>query len=101
MRNMKNRYLVIDGELNGTGIRDYYGGSYLLLEDLDLTSELKNKIVNWVTRYAEMYYDGFSNNSMIEFLDDEGKEIARFVKNQIPQSKILYFSAAKMTKEII
>ena len=47
-----NRYLVIDGMLNGTGIRDYYEGGYVEPQELNLSLELKERLEAWLSRYG-------------------------------------------------
>lgn len=38
------KYLVVDGELSGTGIRDAVEGDYIELDDLGLRDDLAHRI---------------------------------------------------------
>lgn len=95
------KYLVVDASLSGTGIRDKYEGGYLVLEDLGLSSVTINRLIEWLLKYEVEHYNGFTNASIIDQLDREGKEIAAMIKNELPEVKIEYFSDARMTSEII
>lgn len=90
------KYLIIDASLSGTGIRDYYNGGYIYPEDLNLSSNLINKLEKWLSNYEDERYNNYSNIELIERLDEEGKEIALMVKDEIPDSKLSYYSYAKM-----
>jgi len=90
------RYLIIDAALNGTGIRDYYEGGYILPEDLNLNNNIIERLKKWLSSYENEHYDGYSNLEVIKKLDEEGKEIALAVKNDLLDIKISYFSDAEM-----
>ncbi len=93
------KYLVIDGMLNGTGIRDKYEGGYLSLDSLELPQSLRIKIKEWLSSYEQEHYNGFENTVNVDELDKTGIEIAKQIKT-ILNAKVEYFSSATM-KEII
>ena len=95
------RYLVVDANLSGTGIRDKYNGGYVSPLELNLSSNVINQIDLWLSRYENEHFDGFLNSDLINKLDTEGRDIAKKIKDELGDIKIEYFSAAKMTKEII
>lgn len=90
-------YIVIDGELHGTGLRDYYNGGYIDPRDLDLSISLREQLSNWLIKYENEHYSGFTHELVIKELDKEGLEIARLVKQELKDNKISYYSAAKLT----
>lgn len=51
--------------------------------------------------YEDEHYNGFNNDTLIDKLDLEGREIALIIKHEIVEAKIEYFSAARMKKDII
>ena len=95
------KYLIIDAELNGTGIRDCYNGGYISLAELSLSSEIVNEFNEWVLKYEREHYNGFKNDDLIKQLDKQGKNIALKIKKELPEHKIEYFSNARMVREII
>lgn len=94
------RYIVIDASLRGTGIRDKYEGGYIRPEDLSLKTETVMRLNKWLSMYEEEHYNGFANNTLVNKLDQEGKEIALIIKNELIGVKVEYFSDARMTSEI-
>ena len=95
------KYIVIDAGLNGTGIRDKYEGGFIAPEDLGLSSEVKQRLNEWLSKYEDEHYNGFTDDRIISELDLEGKEIALMIKQELPEVKIDYFSEARLTNEII
>ena len=94
-------YLVIDAEFHGTGIRDYYNGGYLDPKDLHLSAATIEWLNKWQARYENEHYSGYENDKVIDELDRDGKEIALTIKKELQDSKIQYYSDARMTIEII
>lgn len=92
------RYLIVDGMLSGTGIRDAVDGGYLDLSELGISSELAADIVQWLKRYEEAHYAQFENQQEVAVLDSQGIELCKRLKAEIPESKIEYFSTGKMHK---
>jgi hypothetical protein len=95
------RYLVIDASLSGTGIRDKYEGGYLAPEDLGLSSNTIQSLNVWLSKYENEHYNGFTNDSIIDELDREGREIALLIRSELSEVKLEYFSDARMTNELI
>lgn len=95
------KYLVVDGNLHGTGIRDYYNGGYIEPETLGLDLEIIQRIYKWVCLYEDEHYNNFENKNIIKQLDDEGKEIAVLIKKELKGSKVSYFSSALLATSII
>lgn len=93
-------YLTVDGMISGTGIRDTYESGYLDIKKLGLSSDIQNKILEWLHKYENAHYNDFEDFTQIEELDAEGLEITQIIKSEIPDVKVEYFSAAK-TKKII
>ena len=90
-------YLVVDGQLSGTGIRDGANGGFL--EPNGLSVELSLRLANWLTEYEAEHYRGFKNESRIQELDQEGKEIAIAIHREVSDIKVAYYSDAHSAKE--
>lgn len=90
------RYIVIDGHLCGTGIRDKYNGGYILPESFSLSSALITKLKEWLIKYEAEFFKQYSNSEKIKSLDEEGEEIAILIKNECANIKVEYYSDAKM-----
>jgi hypothetical protein len=95
------KYLVIDAALSGTGIRDKYEGGYIDPEDLGLSLATKQRFNEWLSKYENEHYNGFTDDNIINELDQEGKEIALMIKNELSEVKIEYFSDTRLTDEMI
>ena len=95
------KYLIIDACPNGTGIRDYYEGGYIVPENLNLSVAIISNLKEWLLEYENEFYNGYSDNDLLSKLDKRGKEIALTIKKELVNTKIEYFSDAKLTKEII
>lgn len=90
------KYLVIDGELSGSGIRDKYE-SYLEPSDLNLSADLCARIAKWLDNYWNERYKRYANKDLVASLDNEGIAITKAViKESPPDYKIEYFSDALM-----
>ena len=96
-----NRYLVVDGNLHGTGIRGYYEGGYIEPSNLMLPADLIKSIECWLVSYEREHYNGFANEINVEKLDQEGRKIALLIKHELSDSIIQYYSAAKLISEDI
>lgn len=90
------RYLIIDGMIHGTGIRDKYKGGYLPIDSLGFSEEIKNRIREWLNFYEQEHYAGFIHPNIIDKLDKEGIAIAKIIKTHLPDSKVEYYSNAKL-----
>lgn len=92
------KYLVVDGMLHGTGVRDYYGGGYVQPELLDVSSRLKERLRSWLIKYEEEHYNNYSNKEKIDELDLEGINIAKALKEELQDCKISYYSNASLQR---
>jgi len=91
-----NKYLVVDGMLSGTGIRDAVNGGYINLANLDIPENLINRINLWLSRYADAHFMGFNDEKLTISLDLEGVQIRNLLRLELKECKIEYFSSAKM-----
>ncbi len=82
--------------LSGTGVRDAVEGGYVEHEELGLSPEISDKISQWLAKYENCHYQQFHDAKQVVDLDAEGLEICRLLRTEIPDSKIDYFSNAKM-----
>lgn len=89
-------YLTVDGMLSGTGIRDSVEGGYISPKELGLSSILKDKISKWLSQYEDAHYNQYEDKAQIVELDAEGLDICKMLKEEIPDSKINYYSDAEM-----
>jgi hypothetical protein len=80
------------------GVRDARAGGYLDPEKVGLSPELVRRIENWLIEYETAHYHGFKDDAENQRLDQEGIEITRQARDQLPGSKIEYFSNARMKK---
>jgi hypothetical protein len=94
------RYLIVDGMFSGTGIRDSVDGGYLKPDTLAISPSLRERITSWLSRYGEAHLSQYKNESEILSLDNEGLEICRSLRDELPDAKIEYYSSAKMVKII-
>lgn len=94
------RYLVVDGNLNGTGIRDYYEGGYIDPLHLMLLQDILERLEAWLTQYRNEHYNAFSNEKKVKEPDNEGKRIALLIRNELSNCKIRYYSAATLKEDI-
>lgn len=92
------RYLTIDGMLSGTGVRDSLAGGYLDPREVGFSLELVRRIERWVIKYEAAHYRQFKDDAENQRLDQEGIEITRQARDLLPESKIEYFSNARMQK---
>lgn len=94
------KYLVIDGYLDGTGIRDRANGGYVEHDELGLSPQLSQKINDWLERYWNEFYGRYKNPDIVKKLDNEGQEIARLIMKEFELKeesvKIEYYSDALM-----
>ena len=95
------KYLVVDGYFNETGIRNEHDDGWVNPSDLGLSAELVARIDSWVKKYTKEKIDGYSNDTRLDALDTEGMEIALLIKNELPGSKLTYYSDSRLTKRII
>ena len=91
-------YLVLDGMVSGTGVRDAFEGGYLSLSSLGISANLQERISTWLSEYQALHFTSFSNADEVARLDEEGVAMGRQILAELPGSKVEYFSAAKMIK---
>ena len=92
------RYLIVDGMLSGTGVRDAIGGGYVVLAELGLSPNFLETITSWLARYETAHYRQFNDPHEVAALDDAGLALCDRLIQELPRSKIGYFSAARMEK---
>jgi len=90
-------YLVVDGMINGTGVRNYYEGGYIELSELNLSIDFSKEIEIWLEKYWEAFYNEYNDNSLIDELDNEGLSIAQKIQKEV-NCKVLYYSDAKQKR---
>jgi hypothetical protein len=95
------RYLIIDGFVSGTGIRNYYEGGYAEPSTLALSQETVQRLEAWLSAYKNEHYSGFPDEEKVKKLDEEGKKIALLIREELRDSKIRYCSAATLKAEDI
>lgn len=101
LNNLFMKYLVVDAEIGGTGIRDKYNGEYVSASEIGISGELLIRLNQWLTLYENEHYNGFSNHTVIKELDSEGRSLASIIKSELPSAKLEYFSASRLIGERI
>ena len=99
--NYNMKYLIVDGCLSGTGIRDKYLGGYVNPVLLGLSSIFIKKLDSWLKNYEDEFYNQYINTERVKDLDKEGEDIALLLKKELANSKIEYYSDAMMTSKLI
>ncbi len=94
----QHRYVKVDGMYGGTGIRDSVTGGFLSLESLHLTAELVEDFKAWLQCYEEAHFAGYSEAESVAELDRQGMSLCLRLRNEMPDSKIEYFSSGLMTR---
>ena len=97
------KYLIVIATLDSSGILDKYEQDSLEPSELGLSDELTKRIDNWLLRYWKIHYKGYTikYKSKIEELDEEGREIARAIKQELQDVKVEYYSDGFCQKEMI
>lgn len=90
-------YLVVDGMLSGSGVREATGG-YLDLATLGLSDSLRIRFKDWLRRYEDAHYEQFQDDDVVASLDDEGLALCSAVSQECPSAKVEYFSSATMKR---
>ncbi|MBC6995366.1 hypothetical protein QWY85_00305 [Neolewinella lacunae] len=93
---MKHRYLTIDGELGGTGVRDEFKG-FIELDKIPLSNGLKKQITEWVDQYpSSVIGRNLPSNNEISQYDIKGIELMRLISIELgPEYKLRYYSDLK------
>lgn len=92
------KYLIVDGMLSGTGVRDAVEGGYVDLATLGLSVELTNDLNSWLARYENAHYSQFRNKDEVSELDNEGLDLSKRLRGELVDSKVEYFSNAMMQR---
>jgi hypothetical protein len=90
------KYLIVDGMMSGTGIRDEVEGGYLSPESLGLSSQLLQQISCWLQAYEDAHYDQYGDKGKVAELDAEGLRIRGQLMEELPDAKVKYYSDAEM-----
>lgn len=93
---MERPYILIDGMLSGTGLRDAENGGYLKPEQLGLSDNLKVRLAHWLKEYANAHFFDFEDREEVKRLDDEGLSLARSVRAELKDAEVGYYSSAGM-----
>jgi len=89
------RYLVVDGELSGTGIRDGINGGYLKTSELGISKFLSSGISLWQTRYELAHFRAYADSVEVDKLDAEGLVLRQKLSVELAEAKVQYFSSAR------
>lgn len=92
------RYLIVDGMLSGTGVRDPVNGGYVALAELGLSPSVAQMIISWLARYEAAHYRQFDDSEEVKALDDIGLQLCDRLAQELPGNKVGYFSAARMER---
>lgn len=92
------RYLTVDGMLSGTGVRNAVSGGYVDPHDVGLSAGLVGRIEKWLLEYEAAHYHQFMDKAENERLDQLGVAITRQILEELPGTKVEYFSNAEMRK---
>ena len=95
------RYLTVDGMMSGTGVRDSVAGGYLWPSNLELSPALASRISEWLREYAVAHFDGYRDRERVASLDEEGLKICAAVRDEVPASKVEYYSDALMRRQLV
>ena len=92
------KYLVVDGELSGTGLRNKYDREYGYIDprDINLSDSLVSQIEKWQKAYEQVHFYGYKDKKEILRLDTEGIQIARKIASELTDVKVEYFSDAEL-----
>ncbi len=88
------KYLIVDAELGGSGVRSKYESEFIDLNQLGISDLLIQKICIWLIKYELEHYSGFEDRDIIDILDSEGQQIALMIQNELADSKVEYYSDA-------
>ncbi|WP_228892409.1 hypothetical protein [Pseudoduganella aquatica] len=94
--NDRTHYLVVDGNISGTGIRDAVEGGYLTASELGISECLGDKISAWQQRYEIAHFRAYTDVTEVDKLDAEGLALRQKLAVELVRAKVQYFSSAKM-----
>ena len=84
--------------LSGTGVRDGNHGGYLEPEKLGVSHALRLTLTGWLERYENAHFHQFEDKAINKILDIEGIEIAKLLRQELPNLKVTYFSSAELSE---
>ena len=93
---MEPKYIVVDGEMGGTGLREKYRPLDLEPGDLGISDGLQSRIREWLLEYERAYHSNFTNEVENMNLDAKGVEIAKCVKQELPSAEVSYYSSVTL-----
>ena len=96
--NMNNsvRYLIVDGNLSGTGVRDAVEGGWLTAPELGISERLVDEISEWQKRYEMAHFRTYTDLNEVDKLDTDGLVLHQKLAEELSQAKVQYFSSARM-----
>lgn len=96
------QYIILDGYISGTGVRDNSTSDYLDLSELNIDANIISQIEVW----KQKYYNAIIGNkrkmlpSFFIDLDKEAIEISRRIVKEYPDYKIDYYYSDFLEKRI-
>lgn len=60
------KYLIINGCLNGSGIRDKHTEGYIDPASLNLSIKFVNKLIVWLKKYENEFYNQYLNLKQVK-----------------------------------
>ena len=94
--NKTAHYLVVDGMLSGTGVRDAVEGGWLTAPALGISDSLGDEILAWQQRYELAHFRTYTDSNEVDRLDADGLVLRQKLAEELSQAKVQYFSSAKM-----
>ena len=97
------RYLTLTAEYRGLPLRDEALGE-VTPEDLDLSSDLAQRIRDWNARYSEVIPLGTEDRRtqrvalLILQLDEEGLGLAQETIAELGEAKVQYYSEGRLRR---
>ena len=98
---MNMRYLIVDGMLSGTGVRDAIEGGYLDLHELGLSSDFIKDILLWVRRYEDAHYAQFDDKQEVTVLDSQGLALCKGLEKNFRNRRLNISQAQRCEKFVL
>jgi hypothetical protein len=95
------KYLIVDGMVSGTGIRNQYESEYIEPKSLGLSADVIEKLNKWHERYKQEFYNNYADKIKVQKLDEEGIKISEDIFNELENCKMSYFSDAELKTQKI
>lgn len=89
--------ILIDGMLNGTGIRDAKKGGFIDPKSLGLSGQLLLSLNSWQAQYEEAHFDGYPDN-LVRKLDEDGVALTLKIRESLTGLEVGYFSNGLMKR---